>query len=101
MKRVAAHTAGIGLCGIIALSVIVVASLRNVGLAPANQEHSTWIETKWPFLMDQWGEGKAFKCKAADCGAELNLYIRAKIGFCSSTTGIADDPSIPRTLPLV
>jgi hypothetical protein len=32
---------------------------------------------EWPFLIDQWGEGKAFQCKAADCGAELNLYIRA------------------------
>ena len=46
--------------------------------------------------MDQWGEGKAFQCKAADCGAELNLYIRAKIGFCSSTTGVTDDNELER-----
>ena len=71
-------------------------SLQNVGLASAYQEHSEWVETKWPFLMDQWGEGKAFQCKAAECGAELNLYIRAKIGFCSSTTGIADDNELER-----
>lgn len=96
MKRVAALTAGIGLCGIIALSLTVVAGLQNVGLALANQENSTWIETKWPFLMDQWGEGKAFQCNAADCGAELNLYIRTKIGFCSSTTGVADDNELER-----
>jgi hypothetical protein len=96
MKRVAALNAGIGLCGVTALFLIVVVGLQNVGLAPANQERSTWIETNWPFLMDQWGQGKAFQCKAADCGAELNLYIRAKIGFCSSTTGVADDNELER-----
>jgi hypothetical protein len=95
MKRVAALTAAIGLCGITAL-FFVVAGLQSVGLARANQEHSKWIETKWPFQMDQWGEGKAFQCKAADCGVELNLYIRAKIGFCSSATGVADDYELER-----
>jgi hypothetical protein len=46
--------------------------------------------------MDQWGEGRAFHCKAADCGVELNLYIRPKIGFCSSTIGVADDNELER-----
>ncbi|HSP50712.1 MAG TPA: hypothetical protein VLN61_11140 [Pseudolabrys sp.] len=46
--------------------------------------------------MDQWGEGKAFQCKAADCGVELNLYIRLKIGFCSSSTGVVDDNELER-----
>jgi hypothetical protein len=55
-----------------------------------------WIETKWPFLVDEWGEGKAFQCKAADCGAELSLYVRAKVGFCSATTGVADDDELER-----
>jgi hypothetical protein len=58
--------------------------------------HPVWTETKWPFLMDQWGEGKAFQCKTADCGVELNLYIRPKIGFCSQTTGVADDSELER-----
>jgi hypothetical protein len=96
MKRAAAFTAGIGLCGIIALSLFIVAGLQNVELALAKQENSTWTETKWPFLMDQWGEGRAFQCNAADCGAELNLYIRIKIGFCSSTAGVADDSELER-----
>ena len=96
MKRAAALASGIWLCGIIALSLIVVAGLQNFGLALANPEQPIWIETKWPFLMDQWGEGKAFQCNAADCGAELNLYIRAKIGFCSTTTGVADDNELER-----
>jgi len=46
--------------------------------------------------MDQWGEGRAFECKAADCGGELKLYIRSKIGFCSSATGVADDNELER-----
>ena len=46
--------------------------------------------------MDEWGKGKAFQCKAADCGTEVNLYIRAKIGFCNCTTGVADDEELER-----
>jgi hypothetical protein len=83
-------------CGVTSLLLVVLVSLQPADPAPAEQAHATWIETKWPFLMDQWGEGKSFQCKAEDCGAELNLYIRAKIGFCSSTTGIADDDELER-----
>ncbi len=95
MKRAAALNAVIKLCRV-ALFSIIVACLQPLGLAYADQADSIWIETKWPFLMDQWGQGKSFQCRAADCGAELNLYIRAKIGFCSSTTGIADDNELER-----
>jgi len=55
-----------------------------------------WSEVEWPFLMDQWGKGKAFQCKAADCGTEVNLYLRAKIGFCNCTTGVSDDDELSR-----
>jgi hypothetical protein len=58
--------------------------------------HPAWTESQWPFLMDQWGKGKAFQCKAADCGTEVNLYIRAKIGFCNCATGVADDEELER-----
>jgi hypothetical protein len=57
---------------------------------------AVWTEVQWPFRMDEWGKGKAFRCKAADCGAEVNLYIRAKIGFCNCTTGVADDDELER-----
>jgi hypothetical protein len=33
-----------------------------------------WTEVRWPFPLDQWGPGRAFQCKAADCGSEVNLY---------------------------
>jgi hypothetical protein len=46
--------------------------------------------------MDQWGKGKAYRCKAADCGTEVNIYIRAKIGFCNCATGVSDDEELDR-----
>ena len=55
-----------------------------------------WTEVAWPFPADQWGRGKAFRCKPADCGAEVNLYLRAKIGFCNCVTGISDDDELDR-----
>jgi len=56
----------------------------------------TWTEVAWPFLVDEWGKGKAFRCRATDCGTEVHLYIRAKIGFCNCTTGVSDDDELDR-----
>jgi hypothetical protein len=95
-RRIAGLIATIGLCGITATFLPAVPGLQNVALAVTLDDRPVWVETKWPFLMDQWGEGKAFRCKAADCGADLSLYIRAKVGFCSSTTGVADDDELER-----
>jgi hypothetical protein len=58
--------------------------------------HSVWTEVQWPFPIDEWGTGKAFRCKAADCGTELNVYIRPKIGFCDCLTGVSDDAELER-----
>ena len=58
--------------------------------------HPAWTEVKWPFPIDQWGTGRAFACKAADCGAEVSLYLRAKLGSCNCTTGIAEDADLDR-----
>jgi hypothetical protein len=55
-----------------------------------------WTETAWPFPVDQWGGGWAFQCKTADCGVEVNLYLRPKIGFCNCETGVADDEELDR-----
>jgi hypothetical protein len=64
--------------------------------AAVSRSHPVWTEVQWPFLLDQWGRGKAFRCAAADCGAEVNLYVRAKIGFCNCATGVADDEELER-----
>ena len=55
-----------------------------------------FTEVQWPFPLDEWGKGKAFRCDAAHCGAEVNLYLRAKIGFCNCTTGVSDDAELER-----
>jgi hypothetical protein len=61
-------------------------------------EHArpVWSEARWPFPIDQWGQGWAYQCKAADCGTEVNLYLRPKIGFCNCQTGVADDAELDR-----
>jgi len=55
-----------------------------------------WAEGTWPFPVDQWGSGWVFECKAADCGTDVNLYLRPKIGFCNCQTGVADDEELDR-----
>src|SRR5262245_8253341 len=55
-----------------------------------------WVEMKWPFPPDVWSSGKAFNCKSAEWGVEVTLYLRAKIGFCNCTTGVADDEELER-----
>ncbi len=55
-----------------------------------------WNEAPWPFPMDQWGKGKAYRCKASDCGTEVSVYVRAKIGFCNCATGVSDDEELDR-----
>jgi hypothetical protein len=55
-----------------------------------------WSEVKWPFLLDQWGAGRAFRCAAEQCGSEVHVYLRAKIGFCRCATGVSDDDEIER-----
>ena len=50
-----------------------------------------WTEIAWRFPVDQWGRGRAFRCRAADCGSEIDLYLRAKIGFCNCASTIDDE----------
>ena len=66
---------------------------RRAPSLPGRVTFSTpvWTERAWPFPKDPWGKGKAFHCRADRCGAEVNLYIRAKIGSCGCVTTIDDD----------
>jgi hypothetical protein len=66
--------------------------------APVNPSamEPAWTEVKWPFLLDQWGIGKAFACMPADCGSKVEVYIRPKIGFCNCSTGVSDDAELER-----
>ena len=68
----------------------------TVGVRQAPPPPAVWTEVKWPFPLDQWGTGKAFQCRAADCGTEINVYLRAKLGFCNCATGVSDDDELDR-----
>ena len=92
------HTALLSAIAAFALGGLVGASAllpdRPAGTNAAS--HPVWREVRWPFPMDQWGKGTAFQCSAADCGTEINVYVRAKIGFCNCTTGMTDDADLDR-----
>jgi hypothetical protein len=84
-----------------ALSGLLAGDALTVGAGQLPSDAATpvsaaWTEVKWPFPLDQWGTGRAFQCRAGDCGAEVNLYLRAKLGFCNCTTGVADDTELDR-----
>jgi hypothetical protein len=81
-----------GLVGALVTSV----RLADRGDVLTTTPRPVWTELQWTFPMDEWGTGKVFQCKAADCGTEVNIYLRAKIGFCNCTTGVADDEELER-----
>ena len=86
---------GVGLAGLLAGDAATVGVERQpAGAATPAGESSTWAEIKWPFPLDQWGVGRAFECRG--CGAQTKLYLRAKLGFCNCTTGVADDAELDR-----
>lgn len=61
---------------------------------------ANFVEVKWPFPRDMWNDGRAFRCTAADCGVEVNLFLRPKIGFCNCDTGVADEAELDRVSDL-
>ncbi len=84
----------------IAATLLLGLGLALVGAIGAGRasaaEAPAWSEIKWPFLIDQWGTGRAFRCNAAECGVAAELYLRPKIGFCNCATGVADDDDLDR-----
>ena len=98
MKRVAviAGVIGFGLGALAGASVFFAWPVPGHDSAVATPSHPRFSEVQWPYPSDEWGTGKAFRCEAADCGVEVNLYIRAKIGFCNCKTGVSDDTELDR-----
>jgi hypothetical protein len=66
----------------------------------ATRREIAWHEIAWPFPRDGWPAGRAFHCDAAACGADVELYVRPKIGFCNCDTGVADDDEVDRVSDL-
>jgi hypothetical protein len=98
MKRttVIAIVVGFGLGGLVGALAFFAWSMLDRGRAVATPSHPVWAEVQWPYPIDEWGKGRAFRCGRADCGVEVNLYIRAKIGFCNCKTGVSDDDELSR-----
>lgn len=80
-------------------SILLVDSAAQ-DLSESNTHRPLWSEEKWPFPVDQWGTGRAFRCAVDQCGSEVHLYLRAKIGFCRCATGVSDDDEIDRVSDL-
>ena len=98
MKRstVIATVVAFGMGGLVGAFAFLAPSLPEHSRSVAAPSHPVWTEVQWPFPTDEWGKGKAFRCNATDCGAVVNFYIRAKIGFCNCTTGVSDDDELAR-----
>jgi hypothetical protein len=85
-------------CALLA-TVFMAGSAAVFGLrAPASPGTiaPVWTESKWPFLIDQWGTGRAFVCMPSDCGVKVEVYVRPKIGFCNCSSGVSDDAELER-----
>jgi hypothetical protein len=85
----------LGVVGLVCLLASAI-SIFTSEHAQSNPQIPVWSEVKWPFLLDQWGAGRAFRCAAEQCGSEVHVYLRAKIGFCRCATGVSDDDEIDR-----
>jgi hypothetical protein len=94
MHRSKRITAAALVAGIGAYAVFVAA--KPPADAPRMSSQPVWTEATWPFPIDQWGQGWAYQCKAADCGIDVDLYLRPKLGFCNCQTGVADDEELDR-----
>jgi hypothetical protein len=65
-----------------------------------DEQKGEWQEIAWPFPRDGWPAGKAFRCGVAACGAEVELYVRPKMGFCNCDRGVTDDDEVDRVADL-
>jgi hypothetical protein len=95
-STVVAVIAGLALGALAGLSAFFGWPILVHSKALAPPSHPKFAEVRWPFPTDEWGEGKAFRCAAADCGVEVSVYIRAKIGFCNCLSGVSDDNELDR-----
>jgi hypothetical protein len=99
MRRwIAAVIATAVVAGIAGYAIFLTTKPQDAALTSARGP--VWTEAAWPFPIDQWGQGWAYQCKAADCGVDVSLYLRPKIGFCNCQTGVADDEELERVSDL-
>jgi hypothetical protein len=95
-KRIATLAAVVLVAGIGGYAAFLAAKPSADTRRSPSRAQPVWTEVAWPFPVDEWGGGWAFQCTAADCGIEVNLYLRPKIGFCNCKSGVADDDELDR-----
>jgi hypothetical protein len=86
---------------VIVVAVLAVGALSGVAAyddARPQAEH--WQEIAWPLPRDGWPAGRAFRCGAAWCGDDIELYVRPKAGFCNCDSGVIDDDEVDRVADL-
>ena len=96
MKRTLVVATTLAVAGLLLGSAAIFGVRTSANPTAPTEIAPVWTEAKWPFPMDQWGLGKAFVCSAADCGGQVDLYVRPKIGFCNCATGVADETELER-----
>jgi hypothetical protein len=95
-KRIVIIAAAVLIAGIGGYAALLAAKPPADPPRIASPARPVWTQVAWPFPIDEWGGGWAFQCKAADCGVEIDLYLRPKIGFCNCKVGVADDEELDR-----
>lgn len=88
----------------VVLAAVALGALSGAGVyhgaAALRGDGDPWREIAWPFPRDGWPAGRAFRCSADSCGGEVELYVRAKLGFCNCDRGVADDEEVDRVTDL-
>ena len=83
-----------------ALAVAIGTASGVAGYEHARSDVAGWREIAWPFPRDGWPAGRAYRCAAASCGDDIEVYLRPKIGFCNCDSGVADDDEVDRVADL-
>jgi hypothetical protein len=85
---------------LIAFAVATCALTGAAGYQHAQSDVEGWREIAWPFPRDGWPAGRAFRCATEQCGDDVELYVRPKIGFCNCDSGVSDDDEVDRVADL-
>jgi hypothetical protein len=85
---------------IVGLALALGALSGGAAYENARSRAGDWQEIAWPFPRDGWPAGRAFRCRVAACGDEVEVYVRPKIGFCNCDSGVADDDEVDRVADL-
>jgi hypothetical protein len=85
---------------IVMAAVLALGALSGGAAYERAAPRADWQEIAWPFPRDGWPAGRAFRCSAAACGGDVEVYVRPKIGFCNCDSGVTDDDEVDRVADL-